>query len=343
MTFDQAVERIVKAKRRPVADLFGGDPVSARTAYRRLAQAVHPDRVPEVRRLQAEAAMADLGVLWASYTGGGASDGHFTVSTRKRAYAATGALYKGQIATLYPCTWMEGDDERQGLMKMPRSPRDSDLMQAEATALKTLGAAEEKYRPFVPTLVESFRHRDKVSRIERRVNVTARLDGFYSLGEVALAYPHGVAHQDAAWMFRRLLTVLGFAHENGIVHGAVIPAHVLIHPAKHGLVLTDWCYSVETKTALRAWDENMVLFYPPEVEAKEPATQATDIFMAAKTLRALVGPKSGSALRAFVRGCTLERESMRPHDAWDLLGEYDELLYRLYGPRKYRPFKMAAV
>ena len=45
-------------------------------------------------------------------------------------------------------------------------------------------------------------------------------------------------------MWRRLLVGLGWAHRAGVVHGAVLPEHVLIHPAEHGLVLVDWCYSV---------------------------------------------------------------------------------------------------
>jgi hypothetical protein len=33
---------------------------------------------------------------------------------------------------------------------------------------------------------------------------------------------------------------------------------------------------------------------------------------------------------------------MRPQDAWHLLGELDELLDDLYGPRRFRPFAMPA-
>ena len=47
-------------------------------------------------------------------------------------------------------------------------------------------------------------------------------------------------------MWRRLLTALGWAHRARLVHGAVFPEHVLIHPELHGLVLVDWCYATAT-------------------------------------------------------------------------------------------------
>jgi hypothetical protein len=329
-------------------DLFGyttedPDKVKARHLYRRLAQAVHPDRVDEWRRVQAAGLFAKLGTLWAAQTGSGASDGQFTISTRRRTYAARAALFTDDIGVTYPCVWMEDDKEKHGLMKMPRNPRDSDLMQAEADALRKLHDGEERFHPFVPQLVETFRHRDKATRMERRVNVTSgRPEGFYSLSEVKAAYPAGTDPKDAAWMWRRLLTVLGFAHQCDLVHGSVVPENVLIHPELHGLILINWCYSVPMKSTVRARarTEPGASFIAPEIMAKEPAAQGTDIYMASLTMGWLMGELAPKRLRSFVRGCTLEREAMRPHDAWNLLREYDDLLERLYGPRKFRPFRM---
>jgi len=42
----------------------------------------------------------------------------------------------------------------------------------------------------------------------------------------------------------------------------------------------------------------------------------------------------------FAAGCTLPAPATRPHDAWRLLREFDELLELLFGPRRYRPFTM---
>jgi hypothetical protein len=48
-------------------------------------------------------------------------------------------------------------------------------------------------------------------------------------------------------------------------------------------------------------------------------------------------------LRAFARGCLLTAENRRPQDAWRLLAELDDLLERLYGPRRFRPFQLPDV
>jgi hypothetical protein len=341
MNYAQAAALIDKAQRH--GELFGDGATDeeATQTYRNLAKAVHPDRADEWNRLQAEALFAKLGNLWAERSGKGSADGRFTISTRRRTYAASASIFRSEIAVTYPCKWMDGDDEHEGMMKMPISPRDSDLMQAEAEALKKLHEGDEKYHPFVPQLVESFRHRDKASKAERRVNVTeGRSHGWYSLDLVKKAYPRGLDNRDVAWMWRRMLTVLGFVHQCDLVHGAVLPENVLIHPEWHGLMLINWCYSVPMKTTVAAIVPQHRDLYPSEVLEKRPATQATDIATAARTMSSLLNENAPRQIHAFVRGCTLASEAMRPHDAWELLEEYDNLIERLYGARKFRPFSM---
>ena len=44
----------------------------------------------------------------------------------------------------------------------------------------------------------------------------------------------------------------GEAHINGVIHGAVLPEHLLIHPEFHGLVLIDWTCAVTPGWARRS-------------------------------------------------------------------------------------------
>jgi hypothetical protein len=69
---------------------------------------------------------------------------------------------------------------------------------------------------------------------------------------------------------------------------------------------------------------------------------ATDIHLASRVMLRLMGDLAPHPLRAFIRGCTLPARARRPHDAWRLLAELDEVLERLYGPRTFRPFAMTA-
>ena len=326
VTFDEAVHRIAAADSFPdLLAAIAGAPRDPGLAYKMLVKIVHPDVAPAGRSSSATAAFARLSALWA---GGG------PVLTTKRAGYRLGALVEaGDIANLYA---LDGDS---ALLKLPRRPGDNDLLAAEALALGTLERdGEAKHRAYAPRLIESFTHEDPATGVRRTANVLARQRGFVSLAAVAHAYPDGVDPRDAAWMWRRLLVGLGWAHRAGIVHGAVLPEHVLIHPAQHGLVLIDWCYSVVPGGRIPALVAKHRADYPPEVTGKRAATSATDIYLATRTMRRLIKTKLPAALGRFADGCLYDAPRMRPQDAWRLLAEFDELIDKLFGPRKFRPF-----
>ncbi|MGH3242707.1 MAG: molecular chaperone DnaJ [Spirillospora sp.] len=321
------------------ADLFGDDAVEAARRYRRLARLVHPDSTGGRTR----DAFVRLNALWRTYN----HDDPTLITTRRHAYRLADDPIGGDLAELYAARLETGGDGGV-LLKMPRDLRDSDLLEREAVALRQLPKdGDGRFLPYVPRLVESFRHRDASTGAQRQVNVVAALDGFHTLTEVKRAYPGGVDPRDVAWMWRRLLVGLGFAHRAGVLHGAVLPDHVMIHPGKHGLVLVDWCYSVpgcyahvDTSGRVPAMVDRFADRYPPEVPGRETASTATDLYMATRCMTDLMGDKAPKAMRSFARGCLLTAQNRRPSDAWRLLAEFDELLERLYGPRRFRPFHL---
>lgn len=224
---------------------------------------------------------------------------------------------------------------------MPRNPRHSNMVQQEANMLRRLQLeGEEKFKHYAPVACDLFRHKDNATKATRACLVMEGLDGFYSLAEVMTENPNGISGRDAAWMWRRLLVGLGFAHKVGIVHGAVWPEHVMIHPEMHGLVLVGWGQSTEIGGKISATVSQYKNDGPQEMIKGEPVNEATDIHMAASTMMAVLGKQAPKAMRAFAKGCQLEKNSMRPHDAWELKEEYDDLLLRMYGKRKFVPFSM---
>ena len=311
MTSEEALTLIESASD-PRA-LFGEDPARQ---FRKLARLTHPDTHPGNRRT-AEA-FAKLATLW-----------------QRRGASRPGRLVAaGDLANLY--------EHELGLLKIARDPADNDLIEREAGALTTLRAkAGKRHLPYVPDLVESQLHKDPATGTVRRANVIAKLEGFVTLAEVKAAYPDGLDPRDAAWMWRRLLVAIGLAGQAGLIHAAVIPEHVLIHPGDHGLVLVDWCYAI-TGPAGRpvALPARYSGWYPQEIRDRQPAGPDLDIYLASKCLADLIGDGIPKQLAAFVRGCTLTNPSRRPRDAWRLLGELDEILGRLYGARKFREFTM---
>lgn len=314
LTGDEAIG-LIEAATDPRA-LFGRDPARE---YRRLARLTHPDLSP--RGARAAAAFAKLSALWRRY----------------RAESAPAALaFSGDIANLY------GHD--RGLLKIARDPADNDLLDREAAALARLRrAGDKRFLAYVPALIGSQRHKDPDSGAERRANLLSRLDGFVTLADVHAAYPGGLDPRDAAWMWRRLLVAVGFAHRAGVIHAAVLPEHVLIHPAEHGLVLVDWCYAItEPGGAAVALPAAYADWYPAEVRGREAPGPDLDIWLATRCLTYLMDRLAPPPLTRFARGCTLPGVNRRPTDAWQLLGELDAVLERLYGSRTFRPFTMPA-
>ncbi|SFF56079.1 hypothetical protein SAMN05216251_11913 [Actinacidiphila alni] len=319
---------------------FPADPHEAVRHFRRLARLLHPDAAPPGRAAEAAAAFARLSARRRGADGGHTDHGRVTVTTARRSYVLGDVLATGDLAVLRAAHYDEDGDRRAAVLKIPLRPRDNDLLEHEADVLGRLDTvAERRHRAYAPRLIESFRHRD-TDGVERRVNAFAPLTGFHSLAEVAAAHPDGLDPRDAAWMWRRLLTALGWAHRARLVHGAVFPEHILVHPELHGLVLVDWCYATAVGTHVPLLVDRHQDAYPPEVPARRPATPATDIHLAAHCLRTLMGERAPGPMRAFLRACVLPSQAARPQDAWQLLADLDGLLERLYGPRTFRPFAM---
>jgi len=326
-------------------DLFGAAEPARR--YRQLVRVLHPDRVAAAghrcadpgcaaggtgddcaERTAAAEAFLRLANLWQARHG-------VSIRTRGAEYRLGGRRYAGDLADLHDV----GADQ---LLKLPRDPANNDLMEREARALRTLAdRGDPRYLPYVPRLVDSFRHRDPATGAQRRVNVVAAVSGLRSVHEIHDAYPSGLDARDAAWMWRRLLVALGFVHRAGVVHGAVLPGHVLIEPAGHGVVLVDWCYAAfGPGDPVPALVPAFTDWYPPEVRQRQDTGPGTDIAMATRCMTYLMGERAPEPLRAFAAGCTLPALRQRPDDAWRLLGELDDVLARLYGPRTFRPFSL---
>ena len=336
------------------ADIFGDLPGDQQAAlkrrYRELVMVAHPDRNPGMpdsahdacRALQGWYATALRNLAQGSY---GATP-RITASTRLNQYTGYQQPLAGDLCELFPA---EGAGQ-QVLLKVARLVRNNDLLQAEALALRKIARAldGQPLRAHFPSLIEQFQLRDS-SGARRHTNVLRAEAGCASLEDVLHAYPGGVTPADAAWMFNRVLAALGVAHGLGIVHGAILPCHVLIRPGDHNGMLIDWCYSVLIGQPLKAISIPYVADYPPEVHARQPATPATDLFMAARCmLRLLRGDpvtcelpaRVPRPLQVLLRACLLPAPQRRPSDAWQVFEDFQEILRALYGPPRFRPFQM---
>lgn len=339
---------------------------AARLIFHRLSKIIHPDRYtqPDDKRI-AHHTMTRLNDLWAearrqirsgSYADRAAGTPPIRLTSRKRAYEVGALLETDEVCQRYACQFEIDGAGRSGLFKIARTSNDNDLLQTEARVLRQLRADKnfERLWPFVPEIYDSFLYDD--GRTEsRQANVVSRLPNVYSLEEIRAHYPRGIDAKDAAWMWRKLLIALGFAHARGVVHGAVLPVHVFIEPDQHGLILDNWLYalpdSIESGAHLAAIVSAYAAWYPPEVFNQEPASPGLDIFMGARCLVYLLGgdPLTGKvpanvpdALASFICGCLLpvSQPAARPQQAWAVLTDFTQLIERLWGRRTFRPFAL---
>jgi serine/threonine protein kinase len=326
------------------SDLFA-DADKARSTYRRLARIIHPDANHSEQR--AVDAFAKLSRMWDEYNGKSTGPRvaapatnapHSVIYETKRHTFFVGDLAKRtEYANIYPAEYMDESIHRYAALKMPRSPKNNDLIENEVTALKTLkDSVPAQYQMYHPTTIDTFMHRDKVSGKQRRAIVTNALPGFVSLREVLDAYPKGIPPRQVAWIARRLWIALDTAHEAGIAHGAVFPENVMIHGTDHGVVLIEWSYSQPLKSKLQAAVPRYQKedWYGPGLTRR--LDHRLDVRLAAKTLAALLGEQDARRFRAFFNGCQVASTPT----AGQLFGEFDELLTEVYGERKYVPFEM---
>ncbi|EJL72571.1 lipopolysaccharide kinase InaA family protein [Variovorax sp. Varisp85] len=65
--------------------------------------------------------------------------------------------------------------------------------------------------------------------------------GFWgSLQDVQQANAQGIDPRHAVWIWRRMLEVLAFVHGAGWTHRDLSPAHALVHPRDHGVLVIGW-------------------------------------------------------------------------------------------------------
>lgn len=337
MRAEPYVEQIESA--RTASDLFK-DADKARAQYRRLARYVHPDHNAGDQRFVD--AFAKLSEFWAQYNGkaparGAAKPKGLVYETKRGVYVVNDLIDRGDVSNVYRVEYQLDGNIKHGALKMPRNPANNDLVINEISALKLLNEeVPEKYRMFHPKTVDSFAHRDKATGKTRRSVILGELEGFVNLRDVMHAYPNGIHPRHVAWIARRLWVAIDTANIAGLVHGAIFPEHVMIHPKMHGVVLVGWGYSQARGEKLKA----VVPTYQNKgwygKSYDKPLDHRLDVRQASHTLEALLGEYDARPFRAFFKGCQVASAPT----AGKLYEEFEDLLTQVYGKRTYIPFQM---
>lgn len=264
----------------------------------------------------------------------------------KRQYILRRRLAVGDGADVYLASSGEHTPPEY-IAKVARVDGAAALLEHERTVLTKIiaaGHASPKlttYTYYFPTVVESIAFRDGFAK---RANIFLRSPGHYTLRQIKEQYPYGLGGRHLAWIFKRLLTAVGFAHRQGVAHTSIVPEHILIDHENHGLQLLDWIHSTDLGHVTKTISGQYRDWYPKEVLEKQPVLPGTDLWMAAKCMIYLGGgdvktgkmPRTTPAgLQRYFRACLLESPSMRPHDAWKFLDDVTEELGKIYGKPRF--------
>ncbi len=331
-------------------ELFGEiakhSPDSLKSCFRQLAQQVHPDHNPDFKSAANEAFLKLQFWYERACIELQTAKGGLKFESKEHVYVTTAVSTKGDLTDLHSAKI----SNQKVILKVIRHPKNNDLMLAESQALKKIQRrlTSDPLIAHFPSFIESFRVKDSAGA-ERIINVLNDEHEFVPLIDIMNAYPQGIHPADAAWMFNRLLAALAKTHELGLVHGAVIPPHLLLNLNDHNGKLIDWCYTVEIGKNIKAISPTFKQFYPPEVLEKHSATPATDIYMAAMVLLKLLGgdesqrkisPQTPKPITALLNACLLQAPHRRPQHSWALFDDFQDILQRLYGAPRFRPFSL---
>jgi hypothetical protein len=359
-----------------LVQIFGSLPLGDSTAaakvlkqqYRYLIKQVHPDQVQksdvvlagEVMELvvssyeRAKKALA-AGTYEHAFTALGtttsaSAPATMVIAGRHGRYTLQAqALADGDFSVIY-----KGKDE-QGkpvFAKVAADPTFNSYLAHEAKVL-TQGLGKrgaDGLRPYLPELLDSILLREAKNE-QFHVNVFRYKPDYVSLTQIRTAYPRGVPIEVAAWIWRRVIAQTLAANMMGVVHGAMIPDHVLVHPVTHEPLHLGWAHSVTD--ASRGGRITTVIdrfrdWYPPEVWKREVPTHQTDLYMAGKMFIYLLGGDLSTnvtsvaippSIERLVRQCLEANPDRRPRDGHALLREFTGEVHRLWG-KVYRPLSM---
>lgn len=329
-------------------DVFlSADSVLIKATYRKFARILHPDRVASDCKVEASLVFDKLTGLYQAASQA-LQDGRFYESSPSLVFDSATMRHEVStelrryfdMTTGYRARSTKGVTVTDSIIKVAQVPADNELLAAEADALKLLAGIGDEHVMFFPELLDSFAVADGRRRL--RANAIARLDGFVNLEEVRGRYPDGLHPLDMAWVWRRILWALGGAHEIGVLHGALVPSNILIHPTMHGVVLADWCYSVvkvdTTYPPLKAIVGARRDWYSQNILQCKTPTTAHDVALAARSMQFLMeGVDMPDLMRQYFVRCASGNES---RSAYELLAQFDTILEHLgapYYPRLFRP------
>lgn len=284
-------------------------------------------------------------------------DGRPRVSLGGRVYVLEGLLARGDSTDVFRARWAMRLGELC-VLKVTRSLEDGDLIRREWDAIEKLRASTvagtEHFATLLPAPIARGVLRETTGEgdvVERAAAVYQWRSGFvHTLAEVMDVHPEGIDGRVGVWMWKRLLEMLHFVHRAGMVHGAVLPPHVLVHPRDHGATLVGFATATPAGGSLPARSRAFDAWYPTSANAHE-ASEARDLVMSARCVASALSPVSSRVAGTFGAPSSLPEpfralltdvlSGVAPSTtAWTLRDRLNAASREAYGPARYSPLSM---
>jgi len=253
-------------------------------------------------------------------------------------------IARGDISDVYLAERARRPTERV-LLKLLREPVHDPLFDREWEVLGKLQQSDSPGAALFTTLVPQPVVRGLIDYGPyqgRRAMAFRWATGFCeTLEGVRRAYPQGIDPQISIWMWRRILELLTFLHRSGVVHGAVLPPHILVEDGEHGIRLVGYSAAGESGTPLSTFCGRFEQFY-----SARWLTPEADVAMSARSIAFVLGGEgAGVGVPTSVPGplASLIRKVAADggEDAWNVRESVGEVARNLYGPPSFNPLVMS--
>jgi len=240
------------------------------------------------------------------------------------------------------------------ILKLLRDRKDMNLFDNEWDALQTLHQSDAPGADSFTTIIPQPVIRGDISSglyAGKRVSIFRWISGFHhTFDAVIQAYPQGIPMRASIWIWRRILEVLSFIHASGMVHGAVLPSHLLIQENEHGVRLVGYGCSGRIDEKLWTISQNFEAFYPQVAHSQLTLTAQLDLAMSARCIVALLGGDPATAslpntvptplTRILQRVARTKLTDKSREDAWSIREELDQIANQVYGAPQFIPIVM---
>lgn len=229
------------------------------------------------------------------------------------------------------------------VVKRLRNSEDAPLLQREQQALLELEQSSAQGADYFATLLPqrvAFGQGVQQGDAPALAAVFREPIGFaHTLLHVQRAYPDGADPRHLVWIWRRVLELLSWVHRSGKVHGAVLPAHILLNARDHAARLLGWSCAARAGESLSVASTADLDIYPQAVLKGAPLAPRSDLCMAARSLLKIFGQRADTVPAHFPSDLArlLEREASGAggDDAWQVSEEVSRAARAGFGSPKF--------